>query len=121
MAKSWEMQRIVAETGSTRTILPGDHSALFTNRGGGACTWTLPAVADVQAGWWVEFFIVAAGDQVYTAPTDKLTAFNDATATTLTIGTNGEEIGNGVRIVFDGTTYLAQVMAGQEAATFTIA
>jgi len=38
MTKSWDYQRIVAETGSTRTILPTDHTTLFTNRGGGACT-----------------------------------------------------------------------------------
>ena len=121
MTKSWDLQRIVAETGSTRTILPTDHSTLFTNRGGGACTWTLPPIADVQAGWWVEFFVVAAGDQVITAPTDKIVLFNDATATSLTVGTDGEEIGNRVHVEFDGTTYLGTVSLAKEAVTMTIA
>jgi len=78
-------------------------------------------VADVQAGWWVEFYVVVAGDQVITAPANTMALFNDATATSLTIGTDGEEVGNRVKVEFDGTGYLGIVNLAKEAVTMTIA
>jgi hypothetical protein len=106
---------------TTKLIGRYDNGTIFTNRGGGAVTYTLPAVADIQAGWHCWFFCVAAGDQVITAPAGLLVAFNNAAATTFTIGTNGEEIGTNCFVIFDGTQYLLALSLAAEAVTTAVA
>ena len=81
---------ISAQTASY-TIVPTDHGKLFTNKGAaGAVTFTLPAIANVQAGWFVDFYAaVAAQNMAVTAPSGKLVAFNNIAATTATWSTAG--------------------------------
>ena len=122
MAKSWDNQRTIAETGSTRSILPTDHTTFFHNLGGGACTWTLPAMADLQVGWWVEFACCAAGDQVYTASADDLILYNDGTATSLTVGTDGEEIGFSCKIrLISANLFFMEYRLASETQSVTVA
>lgn len=103
-----------------------DIGKILTNRGAsGAVTFTLPAVTSptLPAGWWVEFFVVA-GQNVTIASSgslDNLVAFNDATADSIAFSTATELIGNGVRVVWDGTSWLVFVALGAETATPTIA
>lgn len=113
-------QNISAKT-AAYTVLPIDITTLFTTRGaGGSVTFTLPAIADVPTGWWVEFMCVAAQNMVIAAPTNKLTVFNNLTATSATLSTSSELIGGGFRIVFDGTTYLCFIYC-EETQTVTVA
>jgi hypothetical protein len=112
---------VKAETGSTRTITRADFGALITNRGGGACTFTLPAPATAGAGVWVEFQSVAAGDFVIdTTAGNQIVAHNDATASSIAFSTDSNEIGNGAWMVSDGTSWLAFIHLADEAATVTI-
>ena len=113
---------ISAKTGSTYTVaFPGDHGAIITNRGGGALTVTLPAPAEANAGCQVSFFQVAAGDFVITtAAGEALATYNNATADSLTNGQDSEEIGNGMTVVSDGSSWLVFQNLGSETATNTV-
>ena len=112
---------IKAHTGSTYTITDGDYGAVHTNRGGGALTYTLPAPSAALKGVWFDVFVVVAGDNVITTSAgDALVLLNDASATSLTIGTNGEEIGNGCHVVCDGTSWLVFVNLAAEAVSLTV-
>ena len=112
---------VKAEAGSTRTITKADFGALITNRGGGALTVTLPAPASTPIGVYVDFYQVAAGDFVLTTSAgEELVLLNNATADSLTIGQANEEIGNGVRAICDGTSWLIQVSWAAEAVTSTV-
>ena len=112
---------IKEHTGSTYTVTTGDYGAIHTNRGGGACTYTLPAPSAALKGVWLDIFVVAAGDNVITtAAGNEMVLLNDALATSLTIGTNGEEIGNGVHLVCDGTSWLGFVSLAAEAVSLTV-
>lgn len=112
---------IKEETTSARTITKADFGALITNRGGGALTVTLPAPSSANKGAYVDFFQVAAGDFVLTtAAGEELVLLNNATADSLTIGQANEEIGNGVRAISDGTSWLVQVSWAAEAVTSVV-
>src|SRR5512143_4241073 len=110
---------IKEHTGSTYSIADGDYGAIHTNRGGGALTYTVPAPSAAPKGAWFDIYVVAAGDNVLTC-TDGFVGLNDAAATSLTIGTNGEEIGNGVHVVCDGTSWLLFVNLAAEAVSLTV-
>jgi hypothetical protein len=113
--------KVKAVTDSTYTVVTGDFGSLITNRGGGALTVTLPAPASTNAGCFVDFFQVAAGDFVLTtAAGEALVLLNNATADSLTIGQANEEIGNGVRAISDGTSWLVQVSWAAEAVTSVV-
>lgn len=123
MAKFEIPQVVKAKTASTYTVsnTSGDWGALITNRGGGALTVTLPAPSTVTPGVWVEFFQVAAGDFVLTTVAgEEICTYNNATADSYTIGTDNEEIGNGVKVFCDGTSWLVMHYLGNEAATTTV-
>ena len=106
MAKA-AYQPITTKT-AAYTIAVADHGTLFNNKGAvGLVTFTLPPIANVQAGWWVDFYaLVVAQNFAITAPTNKLVAFNNIAATTLTWSTAGNIAGNGARVIFDGLLYL---------------
>lgn len=122
MASRIARRSINAKTGSTYTVtFPGDHGAIITNRGGGALTVTLPAPSEANAGCQVEFFQVAAGDFVITtAAGEALVVNNNASADSYTIGTDNEEIGNGLRVVSDGTSWLVFNYLSFETTTTTV-
>lgn len=93
---------VVAKT-SAYQVLHSDCGTLFTNRGaGGSVTFTLPA--SPPAGWWCEFFTVAAQAIVIaSSPVDTLVVHADATADTVTTAAT---IGQHFRVVADGTGIL---------------
>lgn len=112
---------VEAITGSSYTVNGDDWGKLFTNRGGGALTVTLPPPASTPVGVYVDFFTVAAGDFVITtAAGEELVLLNNATADSLTIGQANEEIGNGVRAINDGSSWLIQVSWAAEAVTSVV-
>lgn len=117
------LHKISAKTASYQ-VVPDDIGTTFTNRGAsGAVTLTLPAVANVQTGWWIEVFVVANQSVVIASSgsSDNLVTFNDAGADSITINTSAERIGFASRIVFDGTGWLCFNHLGAEAQTITIA
>lgn len=106
------------------TVLAADCCTVFTTQGaGGNVNFTLPALADITAGWEATFIAEAAGTLTVTAPADKLVAYNDATATSIAFSTSSEIIGNAVRIIVnaDATKYIALLHLGHDAASPTIA
>jgi len=113
---------IRAKTASYQ-CLPGDCEVLFTTRGaGGAVTFTLPVTADIPAGWWAEFFNVADQDMIVATPAvDTGVAFNDAAADSVAFSTAAEQIGGGMRCVWDGTGWLYFINLGAETQTPTVA
>lgn len=112
-------RKIAAKTASYQ-VVAGDIGTLFTNRGAsGAVTFTLPAVADVWTGWWCEVFAAAAQNVVVASAgsNDNLTTFNDLTADTITWSTSGEIVGASVRVTWDGTGWLCQLMTEETQTT----
>jgi len=115
-------QTVTAKTASTYTVVfPGDHGRIITNRGGGALTVTLPEPTTALTGSSVEFFQVAAGDFIVgTTAGEAMVTYNNATADSILFGTDNEEIGNGCRVVCDGTSWLVIQYLGSETATVTV-
>ena len=112
---------IKAVTASTYTVVTSDFGKVITNRGGGALTVTLPAPASTPTGAYVDFYTVAAGDFVLTTSAgEEMVLLNNATADSLTIGQANEEIGNGVRVINDGTSWLTQISWAAEAVTSVV-
>lgn len=102
------------------TLTPDDECVQFTTRGAsGTVTFTLPPIASVPNGWSARFYNVVGQTMAITAPANKLTTFNNATATTATFSTSSELIGAAAEVVFDGSTYLLHLMT-EETQTVTI-
>jgi len=103
-----EIPQVVSAKTADYTILANDGGALFTNRGaGGAVNFTLPTVAAVGSGWWVDIHVVADQTVTVTAGTaDTLVVFNDAAADSIAFAGASQKIGNGVRVICDGTGWL---------------
>jgi len=103
------------------TVLATDCGRLFTTRGASAAvTFTLPAVTNLPAGFYVDFFNVAATGMVIASngSSDNIVALNDAGADTITCTTTSRMIGAYVKVIFDGTGWLAIEGAG---ATYAVA
>ena len=98
---------IAAKTANYQ-VLPEDHGAILTTRGAssGTITFTLPAVANLQAGWRARFFAVGAAGMKVACEADKMITFNDADADAILFSTSSEIIGAGCEVVFDGTSFL---------------
>lgn len=111
-------ERVEAKTASF-TMTPADGGKTFTNRGDtDALTATLPAVADVESGWWCKIIAVAdTAIAVATTTADQMVTTRSATATSAKWGTSGEIIGNGFKVVCDGTSYLVTSIIGNPAET----
>lgn len=113
-------RRIVAKTASY-VVQAEDVGTIFTTRGAsGAITFTLPPVADVQAGWYATFLNLADQNLVITAPDEKIVAFNDLTADGVSLATTSEKIGGGFNVLYDGTSYIAEPILGQDSQTVTV-
>ncbi len=114
------LAKILAKVASYQ-VKGEDFGTTFTTRGAtAAVTFTLPPVADVQAGWWCEFFNVSATGFVIASSgsADNIVALNDAGADSITVSTTSLIIGAYVRVIFDGTGWLAIRGAGN---TYTVA
>jgi hypothetical protein len=98
-AKTSAYQLLVAEAGTT-----------FTDRGATASvTFTLPAVTNMVAGMWFRFYGVSAYGFVVASSgsADNIVTKNDAGADTITCSTASLMIGACVKVIFDGTSWLA--------------
>lgn len=101
---------VVAAKTADYTIKPSDPcGTLFTNRGAaGAIVLTLPAPTAVPAGTW--YWVLGIADQtitVATATVDTLIGFNDADLDSVGIATAGDLIGVLLKLVTDGTSWIA--------------
>jgi len=113
--------RLVTAKTADYTLTAADVGGLFTTTGAtGTVTFTLPAVA-TSTGYWYDFMNTVGQTMTVTAPANKLVAFNNATATSITFSTASELIGSGVRVVCDGAKWIAMPILGSETATPTIA
>lgn len=112
--------RMTAKT-ADYTVLDSDNGTIFTNSGAaGAVIFTLPATA--KRGLEFTFNVVADQSVTVTAGTaDTLIAFNDLAADSIAFSTAAEKIGGTIRIVGDGSKWIAQVGLGAETQTPTIA
>lgn len=103
------------------TATAADSGKIFMIYGGtAAVTVTLPAI---DTGPF-EFTIINCQDQnllVASAVADTLIVFNDLTADSIAFSTSSEKIGNGFRILCDGTKIVALPLLGSIYATTTIA
>lgn len=115
-------QRIVnadaIDTSNAYTVLESDNNTLFLNDI--ACEYTLPTP---RKGYRFMFASIAAGNMIVTC-TEKIIAFNNATADKVSFETDSEEIGGVIEILGVSTTqYLAIVHAyglGATAQTVTV-
>lgn len=115
-------QVVFAVTASSLTITKTHFGGLVTNRGGGALTLTFPAPGTSNAGAFVDVVQVAAGDLVITtAGGTELNLLDNAAATSLTAGTDNEEIGNAFCVMSDGTKWLVYRYQAAEAVTDVVA
>lgn len=108
----------VAKTANYTIATGTDPSGtVFTNRGAaGTITFTLPAPSAALAGVVYDFVTVAA--QIMTVATltaDTLIADNDATADSLS---TTARIGVSLRVMCDGTSWIATLTASIPAAAF---
>jgi hypothetical protein len=92
--------RTIAKT-ANYTVVAADTGTLFTTTGaGGAVTFTLPAIA-ASKGMFFRFMNTVDQNMTVTAPAGKLVAFNNASATSVSLQTGGGKIGSGFDIVAD--------------------
>ncbi len=122
---SGDLFRTVLVKTASYQVQTSDIGKILTNRGAaGAVTFTLPAVTSptLPTGWWCEFFCIVDEDLVIASAgsNDNIVTINDATADSFSLGTTAEQIGNGARVVWDGTGWLLFPFTG-ETVTPTIA
>jgi hypothetical protein len=106
---------VLAKAGTAYQVKGEDFGKMFTNRGlTASITFTLPPVADVQRGWYVDFYGVSAYGFVVASSgsADNIVALNDAGADSITVTTTSLIIGGYVRFIFDGTGWLTIRGAG---------
>lgn len=113
--------RIVTVAGGSGTYnVTTATSGQYHIMGGGDTNVTLPAVAGTGGCIW-HFIMNSDNEIVFTAPANTLVAFNDATATSVTYTTAGEQIGLAATIFSDGTLYYLMLNLPAEAVTGTVA
>ena len=116
---TWK-ETITAKT-AAYTVLITDAGTTFTNKGGTASiTFTLPAIALVPTGWWVEFDQAALQALVVSAPSGKLIAYDNIAATTLTCSTTSKMGALRIRMTYDGALYMATVFLANIAQVVTV-
>lgn len=98
-----------------------ESGVIFTTRGATvAVNFTLPLNGTCPIGTNFTFYGVSAyGFTVTSNPADTITTLNDADADTITCTTTSKMIGAAVRVIWDGTRWLAfQASVGN---TYTVA
>jgi hypothetical protein len=111
----------VAAKTAAYTILPSDpNGSLFTNRGAVASvTFTLPAVTAVPSGTFYWFIGIAAQNMIVAAATaDTLVTRDDVAADSIAIQTANGIIGSAIKLVNDGTQWIA--LGETVGATYTV-
>jgi len=110
----------VAVKTSSYTITSPDFGTVFTTRGGGAVTFTLPTAASTNEGEWVLFINVADQNMTVTGTDEGLVCFNDLTADSIAFSTTSEKIGGAFLAISDGTSWIVLPIA-TETQTVTVA
>jgi hypothetical protein len=101
---------IKAQATATRAVLASESGVTFTTRGAtAAVTFTLPAVTDLPIGTEYTFYGVSAYGFVVASngSSDNIIGWNDATSDTITVTTTSLIIGASIRVMWDGTSWLA--------------
>ena len=105
-------------------ILDKDFGKILTTRGAGASvTFTLPNTAGLNPGWFVDIYQCADWAMVivpFNTAVAAMVTKNNLAAVSLTIDQAGELIGNGFRLVWDGTCWLVYMFT-EETVTVTVA
>lgn len=120
-AGAMRYQRLIKAKTAAYTCTVEESGVLFTNRGAtAAITFTLPLNSTCPIGTEFMFYGVSAyGFTVTSNPADTITTLNDAAADSLTMTTTSKIIGAAVRVIWDGTSWLAyQESVGN---TYTVA
>jgi len=113
------LRKVEAKT-TAYSITSADWGKLFTNRGAsGSVTFTLPAVAAAESGFYVDFFVVADQDVVIASTADQMITFNDVDANAITFSTSSEKVGAAATLICDGTSWLA-ILHTEETQTTTV-
>ena len=98
----------IAETSNSRTCTSADYGKTIFVSHGGAVAITLPANG-AAAGSWIDFIVTGSDSTaptISTATVDTLITVNDAAADSVTYG-SGHRIGAAVRIISNGTKWIA--------------
>lgn len=113
--------RIVTVAGGNGTYnVTAATSGQYHIMGGADTAVTLPAVAGTGGCVW--HFIMNSDHEIsFVAPANTMVVFNDATATSITYTTAGEQIGVAATIFSDGTLYYFMGHLPAEAVTATVA
>ena len=118
-----DLTRTIAAKTADYQVTKDDLGKMLTTRGTSAqVNFTLPTVGTVWSGWWVEFFNAAGQTMAIlsSGSLDNISTFNDLTADSITFSTSSELIGASVKVTWDGTGWLSQLMT-EETQTSTIA
>jgi hypothetical protein len=100
---------IVAKT-VAYTVLASESGKIFTTRGATvAVTFTLPPVTNLPIGVEYTFYGVSAYGFVVASngSLDNIIGWNDAASDTITVTTTSLIIGASLRVMWDGTSWLA--------------
>lgn len=92
------------------TVTAEESGVLFTTRGAtAAITFTLPAVTNLPIGTEYTFYSVSAYGLAIASngSSDNISTMNDATADSITCTSTSRMIGAAVRVIWDGTAWLA--------------
>lgn len=109
-ANSGVVLEVISAKTAAYSVLASDWGKTFTTRGATASvTFTLPAVTSLTAGVWFRFFNVSAYGMVVASngSSDNIVSKNDAGADSITCTTTSLMIGACVRVIYDGTGWLA--------------
>lgn len=112
---------ILAKTADYTVLGTEPCGTLFTTRGAaGAVNFTLPTAAGALKGMWYEFLNLVDQNMTITAvPADTLITDGDLAADSIAVSTASHKIGGRVRVLCDGTSWIA---SGENVgATYTIA
>jgi hypothetical protein len=113
--------RVVTVAGGNGTVnITSATSGQYHIVGGGDTAVTLPAVAGTGGCVW-HFIMNSDHEVAFVAPANTMVVFNDATATSITYTTAGEQIGVAATIFSDGTLYYFMAHLPAEAATASVA
>lgn len=117
------LRRLITVTATTYRATKQDLGARIHNRGaGGNLAITLPPTLDLDIGWWVEVFCVAAGTVTVSAPTaSTMVVFNNGAASSIAFSTASEIIGSSMTVTWDGTGWQVDVHLAAETVTPVIA
>ena len=102
------------------TVTDQDYGKIITNRGAGASvTVTMPAPATAEGESILFYTIAAQNFIVKAAAANQFVVSNDASASSVSIQTANQLIGNAVELVSDGTSWLVIPKPGTSLATNT--